>query len=101
MQKNRDGRRGKIAVIDISGIIMNGGRSYGSLCDSEEVCRQLEKAERDDSVRAVILSLNTPGGEVTASDDIHGRILKLKQVKPVVALMNSIAASGGYYVAVA
>ena len=101
VQKNRDGRRGKIAVIDISGIIMNGGRSYGSLCDSEEVCRQLEKAERDDSVRAVILSLNTPGGEVTASDDIHGRILKLKQVKPVVALMNSIAASGGYYVAVA
>ena len=59
------------------------------------------KTHMDDSVRAVILSLNTPGGEVTASDDIHGRILKLKQVKPVVALMNSIAASGGYYVAVA
>ncbi len=101
VQKTRDGKRGKIAVIDISGIIMNGGRSYGSICDSEEICRQLRKAEKDDSVRAVIISLNTPGGEVTASDDIHGQILKLKQSKPVVALMNSIAASGGYYVAVA
>ena len=101
VQSNQDRRQGKIAVIEISGIIMNGGRSYGSLCDSEEICRQLEKAEKDHSVRAVIISLNTPGGEVTASDDIHGRILKLKQAKPVVALMNSIAASGGYYVAVA
>ena len=59
------------------------------------------RESKDDSVRAVIISLNTPGGEVTASDDIHGQILKLKQSKPVVALMNSIAASGGYYVAVA
>lgn len=100
MQK-KSGGGGKIAVIEISGIILNGGRSYGSIADSEEICRQLDKAEKDPSVRAVILSLNTPGGEVTASDDIHGRILKLKRLKPVVALMNSIAASGGYYVAVA
>lgn len=101
VQQNRLGKRDKIAVINISGIIMNGSFSYGDSADSEEICRQLDKAEKDPTVKAVIISLNTPGGEVTASDDIHGRILKLKRAKPVVALMNSIAASGGYYVAVA
>ena len=91
-----------IAVIDISGIILNQRSSYGSsVADSEDICKQLEKAEKDPDVRAVILNLNTPGGEVTAADDIYQAVVKLKKRKPVIALMNSIATSGGYYVAVA
>ena len=94
----------KVAVIDINGIILNQRNSYGSsISDSEDICKQLKKAEEDDDVCAVILNLNTPGGEVTAADDIHDAVtlFRKKTKKPVIALMNSIAASGGYYVAVA
>lgn len=92
---------GKIAVIDVFGIILNENGGYSENADSTLICRQLRKAEKDPDVRAVILNLNTPGGEVTASDDIHMAVQKVKKVKPVVALMNSMAASGGYYAAVA
>ncbi len=90
----------KVALIDIRGVILN-GNSYGESANSEIICAMLDKAEKDPDVKGVILNLNTPGGEVTASDDIHHRIMELKKKKPVVALMNSIATSGGYYVAVA
>ena len=94
----------KIAVIDISGIILNQRSSYGgSVTDSEDICKQIKKAEKDEDVCALILNLNTPGGEVNASDDIHHAVTQFrkKTKKPAVALMNSIAASGGYYAAVA
>lgn len=93
--------QGKIAVIDVHGIILNENGGYSENADSTLICRHLKKAEKDPDVRAVILNLNTPGGEVTASDDIHSAIMRVKKTKPVVALMNSMAASGGYYAAVA
>ena len=100
--KSSDGK--KIAVIDITGIIMNQRSSYGSsITDSEDICKQIKKAEKDKEVSALIINLNTPGGEVNAADDIHNAItnFRKKTGKPVIALMNSIATSGGYYVAVA
>ncbi len=97
----RSGNEGKIAVIDVCGIILNENGGYSENADSTLICRQLKKAEKDPDVRAVILNLNTPGGEVTAADDIHMAVQQLKKSKPVVALMNSMAASGGYYAAVA
>lgn len=98
---DRQMTQGKIAVIDVCGVILNENGGYSENADSALICRQLKKAEKDSEVRAVILNLNTPGGEVTASDDIHAAVMQVRKSKPVVALMNSMAASGGYYAAVA
>jgi protease-4 len=61
---------------------------------------QLKVAAKDDDVRAVILKVDSPGGEVLASDDIYKAIAEFQREhgKPVVAAMGSLAASGGYYV---
>jgi protease-4 len=63
----------------------------------------LKKAEEDAYIKAVILRINTPGGEVTASDILHREIkeFKKKTGKPIIAVMMNISTSGGYYVAMA
>ena len=94
----------KIAVIDVKGVITSSEESIYEVANARYICDQLKAAEEDSSVKAVIINLDTPGGEVTASDEIHHAILKIRAKsvgKPVVAMMNSLAASGGYYVAVA
>jgi protease-4 len=85
----------KIAVIRLEGIIDNRV--------SEEIRRQLKIAKTDDRVKAVILRTITPGGGVSASDQIHHEITKFRAEtnKPVVAFMQTIGASGGYYTSVA
>jgi protease-4 len=89
----------KIAVIEIEGVIFEGMLGH--------VERQIEQAARDEKVKAVVLRINSPGGSVTASDQLHHRILQLRDGhpahssgKPIVVSMASIAASGGYYIAV-
>jgi protease-4 len=64
------------------------------------ISEQLKTAEHDNDVKAVILKVNSPGGEVLASDDINTAIRKFEDSthKPVVASMGTLAASGGYYV---
>jgi len=59
----------------------------------------LQQARDDDHVRAVVLEIDSPGGEVTASDVIYNWVVKTRTKKPVVIYMDSLAASGGYYVA--
>jgi len=85
----------KIAVINMRGLIDDALRV--------EVCSQLDAASRDHRVKAVILRTVTPGGTVSASDQIHHEIMKFRQDsgKPVVAFMQSMATSGGYYTSVA
>lgn len=85
----------KIAVIRLEGIIDNRV--------SEEMRKQLEMAGEDDKVKAVIVRTITPGGGVSASDQIHHEITKFKAEtkKPVVAFMQTVGASGGYYTSVA
>ena len=63
----------------------------------------LRQAEEDENVAAVILEVNSPGGGVTESEQIHGDILDFKEStdKPVVVSMDATAASGGYYIATA
>ncbi len=87
----------KIAVVDIRGLILNGDTPRGTSVDM--VKGTLARIAKDDKVVAVILNLDTPGGEVTASDEIHAAVKTLKV--PVVACMRSVCASGGYYIAVA
>lgn len=95
----------KIALIDISGVIMPSDRMgmFGKAVNAEDICDQLGHAADDDAVKAIIIRLETPGGEITASDNIHHAIEDLRKTsgKPVVAVMGSLAASGGYYAAVA
>ena len=88
----------RIAVIDVKGTIASEGESFGEvIANSKQIVKLIRAAKDDDSVKAIIIDLDTPGGEVTASDEIYHE-LKLCG-KPVVAMMNTMAASGGYYVA--
>ncbi len=90
----------KIAVIPIQGIITSSSFDGGGYGMVQLVEDQLKLAGKDDRVRAVLLKVNSPGGEVLASDDIYNAIIKFQNEhnKPVVASMGSLAASGGYYV---
>jgi len=96
--KDRESRN-KIVVVPIEGVIMGQkmGRGFSMVDVVEE---QLKRAEHDKSVKAVVLKVNSPGGEVLASDDIYKLIdeFHTRTGKPVVASMGSLAASGGYYV---
>lgn len=94
----------KILLIDLNGPI--GIRQGPGILNREgdivsHIYYRLKKASEDPLVRGIILRLDTPGGEGTASDIIYNEILRFKQETgiPVVALMMGVAASGGYYVA--
>ncbi|MBA3543646.1 MAG: signal peptide peptidase SppA [Chthoniobacterales bacterium] len=91
-------REKKIAVISLRGLISTsvGGNVGESMVD--DLRWQLEQARDDDKVRAVVLEVDSPGGEVTASDMIYHAVTKTRSKKPVVVYMESLAASGGYYV---
>jgi len=105
---SRDGHwfSGRVAVIDVSGLILNAPKP-GLLQRGEnpvsELHEKLREAANDRRVKAVVLRLNTPGGGVTASDAMYRDVLRFKEEsgKPVVALMMDVTASGGYYVACA
>ncbi len=79
----------KIGVVSVSGI----------MTDSAEIAEQLEEFGRDDSVIAVVLRIDSPGGGVAASQEIYDAVLALKKQKKVVASMGSVAASGGLLIA--
>ena len=93
------GASGKVAIVSLDGAIMEGLLSHFHM--------QLEHAAEDDKVKAVVLRINSPGGTITASEEIRHKLLELrdgdkdKDRKPrtLVVSMGSIAASGGYYVA--
>ena len=93
------GARDKIAVIPVEGVIMGGIEPVGRSL-AKGIQDKLKLAAEDSRVKAVILRVNSPGGEVLASDDIAAALVKFQQKynKPVIASMGSLAASGGYYV---
>ncbi|MBN2592076.1 MAG: signal peptide peptidase SppA [Sedimentisphaerales bacterium] len=87
--------RNKIAVITLQGVI------HGQL--ASEVYQQLKVAGRDRHVKGLIVRVNSPGGTISASDQIYKEIKKFRSKEniPVVAFMQGVAASGGYYTSVA
>jgi protease-4 len=96
----RGGRGGdKIAVITLRGLISSS--IPGSVSDNmvDDMRFALEQARDDDHVRGIVLEIDSPGGEVTASDVIYNAVVRTRARKPVVVYMDSLAASGGYYVA--
>jgi protease-4 len=90
----------RIVIVPIEGVISSQSFGRGGPTMVEVVEEQFRRAADDKRVKAVILKVNSPGGEVLASDDIYNIIEKFqhKTGKPVVAAMGSLAASGGYYV---
>ncbi len=95
-----NGVRGKIAVVTINGIITDNARNQTGNNMVDVIKAQLDRANDDDRVKAVILKVDSPGGEVMASDEINKAVADFqdKSHKPVVCSMGSLAASGGYYV---
>lgn len=93
----------KVAVLPVVGQISSAGSdALGAQTATPETLRnQLRQAERDDSVKAVVIEVNSPGGGVVASDRMHESIQEFKEEteKPVVVSMGDTAASGGYYIA--
>jgi protease IV len=98
LQKSTRGVTDKIVVITMRGLISSS--LPGSVTDSmvDDMRAALQQARDDDRVKAIVLEVDSPGGEVTASDAIYSALTKARARKPVVIYMDSLAASGGYYV---
>ncbi len=83
--------KGPIAVIEVEGVIM----------DSKNTVKLLHKAEEDQSIKAIIMRINSPGGAVGPTQEIYDEIRRIDLVKPIYASFGTIAASGGYYLGAA
>ncbi len=90
-QKRSFSLRDKIGIVRVEGVI----------ADSREITEQLDEFGEDNSIAAVVLRIDSPGGGVAASQEIYDAIIELKKKKKVVASMGSVAASGGLLVACA
>jgi protease-4 len=90
-EKKAFGLGDKIAVVDIKGVIAG----------SQNIVGQIDAYKEDDDVKAIILRINSPGGGVGPSQEIHREVLKAREKKKVIASIESVGASGGYYVACA
>jgi len=82
----------KIALIRLDAVI--------DMEVAEAISRQIKMAVEDENVKAIVLEIDTPGGGITASDLLYHVVAEADKKKPVIAMMESVAASGGYYVAV-
>jgi protease-4 len=98
-KKGEAGGGKKVAVIPVYGIISGIGGDEDDGGGLAHVLAMLRAARADDAVAAVVLRVDSPGGEVTASDVLYRAVREVDQVKPVVVTMESVAASGGYFVA--
>ncbi|MCF8080110.1 MAG: signal peptide peptidase SppA [Desulfobacterales bacterium] len=81
----------KVGIIEIEGVIL----------DARTVLEDLKRFREEDSVRAIVLRIDSPGGVVGPAQEIYREVRKTRDEKTVIASMGSIAASGGYYVAAA
>lgn len=103
-QPRRWGTPPRIAIVYVDGNIVD-GRSYTvPLLDmrfsgGRTIVEAINRAAADPSIKAIVLRIDSPGGSALASDQMWRALWRARQVKPVVASMESIAASGGYYIA--
>ena len=84
-------RQAKVGVVRIEGVITDG----------RETIEQIEELTDDDSIKAVVLRIDSPGGGVAVAQEIYQAVRKLQAKKKVVVSMGSVAASGGYLIATA
>jgi protease-4 len=90
----------RIAVVFADGEIINGKADVNRI-GSESLSRQLRKLRQDDRTKAIVLRINSPGGSSLASDVIWREVVQTSEEKPIIASMSDMAASGGYYIAMA
>ncbi len=90
--------KGNIAVIYAKGGIESGKGDYETI-GSETLSKQIKDAREDESIKAVVLRINSPGGSALASDVIWRELELTKAKKPLIVSMGDLAASGGYYIA--
>jgi protease IV len=97
----------RIAIINVVGLIASGRSGYdpmnGAVAGSDTITEYIRKARSDASVKAIVLRVDSPGGSSVASDVIWRELMLTRQgnTRPIVASMSDVAASGGYYVAMA
>jgi protease-4 len=84
----------RIGIVEAKGTI--GEPQTG--VDSDRIVKLLKKYERDDDVKAIVVRVDSPGGAVAPSQEIHDAIKRIKAKKRVVVSMGNLAASGGYYI---
>lgn len=85
---SKESREPKVAIIKVQDTIM----------DYMDTVETIAKVQKDDSVKAVVLVVDSPGGAVGASQEIYRSLEKLREKKPIVVSMGNVAASGGYYI---
>jgi protease-4 len=94
--KGRSGNK-TIAVLYAEGEIVD-GEGDSDQVGGDRFAEQLRQLRQDDDVKAVVLRVNSPGGSVTASEQIQREVILTRKVKPVVVSMGTVAASGGYWI---
>ncbi len=98
-------REGAIAIVPLRGVIANRMNLMGNVsgggggASSEAFTNHLKSLRGDDSVKAVILDVDTPGGAVSGTDEAAAVVASFKGIKPIIAQVNSTAASAGYWIA--
>jgi protease-4 len=97
----KQGHQKRVLVLALGGVISS--FEPGEIEDTslEDLLAKLRHAAADETISSVVLRIDSPGGEVTASDILYDAVRRLREKKPVVVTMDSVAASGGYYVACA
>lgn len=103
-RQGRWGSRAKIAIVPVLGTISGGGDGGDPLgmvttAGAETFVKTLDAAVSDPDVKAIVIRVDSPGGDGLASDLMYRAVLEAKKRKPVIASMGDVAASGGYYVA--
>jgi protease-4 len=92
------GHSGKIAVVYAEGDIVDGEGDEPGEIGGTRFARELRRLRLDDSVKAIVLRVNSPGGTASASEVIQREVRLAKKVKPVIISMGTYAASGGYWI---
>ncbi|WP_324671655.1 signal peptide peptidase SppA [Hymenobacter sp. GOD-10R] len=95
-----DASGNRIAVVYAEGDIVTGKGGDDNI-GSTRFAEAIRKARLDDKVKAVVLRVNSPGGSSLASDIIYREVVLTKKVKPIICSMSDVAASGGYFIAMA
>lgn len=103
--RERFGEPPKIAIISVTGGITRGksGTDFlsGKTAGASTITAAIRKARKDSEVKAIVLRMNTPGGDAVAGDVIWAEAMEARKEKPVIVSMSDVCASGGYYVSAA